>query len=153
MPDSRPPRDATRWIKLYGWVVVVASLYGITIAHLPVILGHPWTVCQIDGAGSLPCVLTIHLYDAVLTILLLLFGWYSLKRATPDRVEVYLSLLVFALVIEMAFFTFEIVELLWNFHNQAAAWENWIIASIALILLGGFMLGVYVHLKVSSLSR
>ena len=42
----------------------------------------------------------------------------------------YLYFLIFAVVIEIAFFTFEAVELLWNFHNNAASWENYIIQQI-----------------------
>jgi len=67
-------------------------------------------------------------------------------------VSVYLGLLGAALMLQAAFFTFEAEELLWNLHNGAAAWENYIIASIAVILLGGFVLGVYVRQRIAALA-
>ena len=144
-------RKIMYWIHFYGYVVLAAAIYGITVAHLPVILGHQWSVCLFDGQIYWPCVLTIHLYDASLTIITILFAWYSLKRATVDKIQIYRSFLFFIIALELAFFTFECVELLWNFRHGAAAWENYIIASIALVLLGGALIAIYVNTKILEL--
>ena len=141
------------WIRFYGYVVLAAAIYGIIAAHVPVILGHQWSVCLIDGAVSIPCVLTIHLYDASLTFTTLFFSWYSLKKASVAKLTQYRTFLLSIIALELAFFTFESEELLWNFHNHAHLWENILISSIAIILLGGALLGMYVNHKVITLSQ
>lgn len=137
-----------RYIRFYGYFILAGGIYGIAISHIPVILGHQWSVCMIEGVVSIPCVLTIHLYDGSLAFFLLFFSWYSLKKATLSKISQYLNLLIFVIAIEIAFFTFEAVELIWNFHNQSPSWENYIIGSIAIVLLIGFLIGIYINQRI-----
>ena len=141
------------WVHLYGYIVLAASIYGIIAAHLPLFLGHDWTVVIVDGQKSLGVILTLHLYDASLTFFTMWFAWYSIKKVSLKNIEQYKAVLMAVIAAELAFFTFECEELLWNFHEHAAAWENYLIGSIAVILIGGALFGTYVLTKVISLTQ
>ena len=151
--ENKSYHPALYWVHLYGYIVLAAAIYGILAAHIPVILGHQWTVVLIDGEVSLPVILTLHLYDASLTFFTMWFSWYSIKKVTLKNIRQYQALLMSVIAAEFAFFTFECEELLWNFHDHAQPWENYLIGSIATILVCGAFFGIYVLTKVISLTQ
>ena len=134
------------WVKVYSNITFFAVIYGIAAAHVPFILGFPWTSCQIEGCG-LCCVLVFHMYEVPLVTYNAYVAWYGLKRLTKETVHKFMSLLTFAVAINIAFFTFETILLQDSIKREAPAWENIALTSIALILVGGAFLGIFVKQK------
>jgi len=138
-----PPAAARVWVRIYSWITIGAAIYGIAWAHVPFIIGKPWTTC--DGGGSvLGCVLTFHLFEAPIVLFNLFIAWYGLKRFSSQTVRSYISLLTFASVFNFVFFAFEVNTLFGSLQRIAPRWETLALVSIALILLGGAALGVFV---------
>ena len=134
---------AAAWIKIYSWITVAAVIYGIAAAHVPFLIGHPWTSC--DGSSSeCWCVITFHIFEVPLVLYNLYVAWYGLKRYSREKAQPYMSLLSFAVSTNLVFFTFEIVLLYINLHSDAAEWENVLLTSVAVILCVGSFLGMYV---------
>jgi D-arabinono-1,4-lactone oxidase len=134
---------AGAWVKIYSWITVFAVIYGIAAAHIPFLIGHPWTSC--DGCSNeCWCVITFHLYEVPLVLYNAYIAWYGLNKYSIEGVQSYMSLLSFSVTMNLAFFTFEIILLYTNLHSGAFAWENILLTSVALILCGGSFLGIYV---------
>jgi hypothetical protein len=140
------PPTASRWVRIYSYIAIVAALYGIAWAHVPFIIGKPWGTCD-QGGSVLGCVLTFHLFEVPTVLFNLFVAWYGLKRFSSETVRSYGSLLAFATAFNFVFFAFEANTLLSGLQRQAARWEILALASIALILVGGTALGVYVIQK------
>ena len=119
-------------------------IYGIAAAHIPAIIGHPWTTCDEGGTG---CVVTIHLFDGSMTVLNILMVWYGLWRFSPIRVRSFLALMLSGVGVNLVFFSFECHLIFQSFERAAPAWEIIALYSIALLLLGGVVLGIYVIAK------
>lgn len=134
------------WVRLYSYITIGALIYGIAAAHIPFLIGVPWTSCEVCGS-KLACVLVFHFYEVPLVSFNAFFAWYGLKRFTPGTSHNYSSLLTFAVVSNIAFFTFEIGLLLDGLRREAPLWEAIALSSIALILISGAGLGVYVKQK------
>ena len=137
------------WIKFYSYITFAAILYGIVAAHLPPIIGHPWSSCKSCDC-NLVCVLVFHLYEVPLLLYNIFFAWYGLKRFSLITIHNYNSLLTFAIVSNLAFFTFESLLLLENVKSAAPAWESIALSSVALILVGGSGLGIFIKQKLIS---
>jgi D-arabinono-1,4-lactone oxidase len=137
-----PPTSAT-WVKIYSYITIGAALYGIAWAHVPFIIGKPWTTC--DGGGSvLGCVLTFHLFEVPAVLFNLFVACYGLKRFSPETARAYCSLLTFAATFNFVFFAFEVNTLFGSLQRLAPRRETLALTSIAMILLGGTALGVLV---------
>ena len=134
------------WVRLYSYITIGALIYGIAAAHIPFLIGVPWTSCEVCGS-KLACVLVFHFYEVPLVSFNAFFAWYGLKRFTPGTSHNYSSLLTFAVVSNIAFFTFEIGLLLDGLRREAPLWEAIALSYIALILISGAGLGVYVKQK------
>lgn len=137
------------WIRFYSYITFAAILYGVAAAHLPPIIGHPWSSCESCDC-KLACMLVFHLYEVPLVAYNAFFAWYGLKRFSSATVYNYNSLLIFAIVSNLAFFTFESVLLLDNVKSNAPDWEAYALSSVALILIGGVTFGLYVKQKLVS---
>ena len=143
MVSAKPFPPAAVWVRIYSWITIGAAIYGIAAAHVPFIIGKPWTTC--DGGGSvLGCVLTFHLFEAPIVLFNLFIAWYGLKRFSSETVRSYISLLTFASVFNFVFFAFEVNTLFGSLQRLAPRWETLALVSIALLLLGGAALGVFV---------
>ncbi len=134
---------AEKWVRIYSYITWVAVAYGIVAAHLPFIIGHPWSSCEVCGS-QLYCVLTFHLYEVPLVLFNAFIAWYGLGRYSRAKAPSYMSLLNFAVMGNLTFFTFEIKLLLESLCRQAPTWELLALASISIILIAGAGLGVFV---------
>lgn len=148
MVAAETPRipAAQKWVKIYSYITIGASLYGIAWAHIPFIIHRPWSTCD-QGGSALGCVLTFHLFEVPPVLFNLFIAWYGLKRFSSESVASYRSWLTFATAFNFVFFAFEVDTLLKSLQREAPGWENLALASIALILAGGTALGVYVIQK------
>jgi hypothetical protein len=137
------------WIRFYSYITFAAIIYGIAAAHIPAIIGEPWSSCESCGCKFV-CVLVFHLYEVPLVAFNTFFAWYGLKRFSVITIHNYNSLLTFAIVSNLAFFTFESILLLENVKSNAPAWESIALSSVALILISGSGFGLYVKQKLVS---
>jgi hypothetical protein len=137
------------WVRLYSYITFGGILYGVAAAHLPAIFGSPWSSCEFCDC-KLVCNLVFHLYEVPIVGYNAFFAWYGLKKFSSNTIHNYSSLLTFAIVANAAFFTFESILLLGNVQNNAPAWENIALSSVALILVGGAGFGIYVKQKLIS---
>lgn len=137
------------WVKLYSYITFAAILYGVAAAHIPAIIGFPWSSCESCDC-KLACVLVFHLYEVPLVAFNTFFAWYGLKKFSIGTIHNYNSLLTFAIVSNLAFFTFESLLLVDNIKSNAPARESYALSSVALILIGGAGFGLYVKQKIVS---
>jgi D-arabinono-1,4-lactone oxidase len=138
---------AAWWVRLYSIITIVAVSYGIIVAHLPFLIGHPWSSCE-TCPSTLKCALVFHLFEIPMVGYHAFFAWYGLKRYRRGTVNQYLRLLTTAISVSLVFFLFEIVLLLENVKSTEHGWEYYALSSVALILVGGAGLGVAVGQKI-----
>ena len=150
LTEANSGYDKVRWwIRFYSYITFAAILYGIAAAHIPAIIGVPWSSCELCDC-KLTCVLVFHLYEVPLVAFNTFFALYGLKRFSVVTIHNYNSLLTFAIVSNLAFFTFESILLLDNVKSNAPEWESIALSSVALILIGGSGFGLYVKQKLVS---
>ena len=137
------------WIRLYSYITFVAILYGIAAAHVPALVGVPWSSCEFCNC-KFACVLVFHLYEVPLVAFNTFFAWYGLKRFSAVNKHNYNSLLTIAIVSNLVFFTFESLLLFDSVKTGAPAWESIGLSSVALILISGAGFGLYVKQKLVS---
>lgn len=137
------------WVRFYSYITFAAIAYGIAAAHVPAIIGIPWSSCEFCDC-KLYCVLVFHLYEVPLVAFNTFFAWYGLKRFSTKTTHIYDSLLIFSIVSSVAFFTFESLLLLESVKSGAPLWESIGLCSVALILISGAGLGLYVKQKLVS---
>ena len=137
------------WVRFYSYITFAAIVYGIVAAHVPAIIGIPWSSCEFCDC-KLYCVLVFHLYEVPLVAFNTYFAWYGLKRFSTQTTHNYDSLLIFSIVSSVAFFTFESLVLVENVKSDAPLWESIGLCSVALILISGAGLGLYVKQKLVS---
>ena len=150
MSETNPVLKTVEWwVKFYSYITFAAIIYGIGAAHIPAIIGTPWSSCEFCNC-KWDCVLVFHLYEVPLVAYNTFFAWYGLKRFSQTTIHNYNSLLTFSIVSSLVFFTFESVLLLNGVQNGAPAWENIALSSVALILVSGAGLGLYVKQRLIS---
>lgn len=137
------------WIKFYSYITFAAIIYGIAAAHVPALIGVPWSSCEYCNC-KFDCVLVFHLYEVPPVTYNAFFAWYGLKKFSLISINNYSSLLSFSILSSTAFFTFESLLLLNNVQKGAPAWENYALTSVAVILVSGAGLGIYVKQKLVS---
>ena len=137
------------WIRFYSYITFAAILYGIAAAHIPAIIGVPWSSCEYCNCKFV-CVLVFHLYEVPLVAFNTFVAWYGLKRFSVVTIHNYNSILTFNIVSNLVFFTFESILLLDSVKSNAPAWESIGLSSVALILIGGSGFGLYVKQKLVS---
>ena len=134
------------WVRLYSYITAGAIIYGLAAAHVPFIIGTSWSFCEVSGC-KLGCVLALHLYEAPLTIFNGFVAWYGLRRFSQDKVHNYMSLLMFTVIANVAFFTFEAQLIVDILRREGPLWESLTTSSLALMFIGGAGLAVYVYQK------
>ena len=137
------------WVRFYSYITLAAIVYGIAAAHVPALIGMPWSSCEFCDC-KLYCVLVFHFYEVPLVAFNIFFAWYGLKRFSPQTTHNYDSLLIFSIVSSLAFFTFESLLLLDSVKSGAPLWESIGLCSVALILVSGAGLGIIVKQKLVS---
>ena len=145
--DKRLP--AFQLVRIYSYITLVGALYGVAWAHVPYIIGKPWSTCEGEGS-NLGCVLAYHLFEVPVVLFNLYIAWYGLKRFSAETARSFNSLLTFAAAFNFVFFAFEVNTLLSSLQRHAPEWENLVIASIALLLVCGTALTIYVHWRIAT---
>ncbi|MGE3800077.1 MAG: hypothetical protein AB7H80_03585 [Candidatus Kapaibacterium sp.] len=140
-------QNVEQWVKFYSWITVAAVIYGFAAAHVPFIIGHPWSSCKVSGSDC-ACVLVFHLFEVPLVSFNAFIAWYGLKKFSLERVERFSSLLSFAFTVNLLFFAFEICLMLDGLRRQAPDWENYALLSVALILVFGAGLSLFLKQKI-----
>ncbi|HEY8784416.1 MAG TPA: hypothetical protein VIM16_22515 [Mucilaginibacter sp.] len=133
-------------VAFYSHVTVWAAIYGILVAHMPNIIGIPWTTCD-NCSTKLGCVLLVHLFDGSLTLFNLYVAWFGFKRFSGSTQNLYISLLGSIFAVNLVFFCFEVILIYTNLRSFAPAWENILLATIAVMLIGACGLALYVKQK------
>jgi len=133
-------------VQLYSHITIWAVIYGLLVAHVPALIGHPWNTCE-NCISTLGCILLVHLFEAPLTLFNLYVAWYGLKRYSPAKPGLYNSLLGTVLTVNLVFFCFECIFIYINMKALGPSWENWLLASIAVMLIGSCTLAIYVKQK------
>lgn len=134
------------WVRLYSWITVGGIVYGVAAAHVPFFMGISWSLCE-AGCCKLACVLAVHLFEAPLATFNAYVAWYGLKRFSEAKVHNYMSLLTFTIIANVAFFTFECQLIIDILRRSGPAWEWIAISSIAIVLICGAGLAVFVKQK------
>jgi D-arabinono-1,4-lactone oxidase len=137
------------WIRFYSYITFAAILYGIAAAHIPAIIGVPWSSCEYCNCKFV-CVLVFHLYEVPLVAFNTCVAWYGLKRFSVVTIHNYNSILTFNISSNLVFFTFESILLLESVRSNAPVWESIGLSSVALILIGGAGFGLSVKQKLIS---
>ncbi|WNG22843.1 hypothetical protein F0U62_01485 [Cystobacter fuscus] len=141
---SSQGRDVAAWVRFYGWLTLATVLYGLAVAHVPFLLGTPWTTCEVGG-GSLGCVLAFHLLEVPMVTFNAFVAGYGLLCFSSRTASRFQSLLRFAVSVNLVFFAFEIALLLDGLRRDEPSWETLALFSVALVLGGGAFLGMFVH--------
>lgn len=130
--------------KIYAYVSFAGIAVGVIAAHLPYLLGYPWTSC-VNVSSPLSCVLVFHLYEIPMVTLLIYGAWYALRRLTPATLPNFTALVLLSVIANIAFFTFEITLIMDGLRGISQMWETLLICCVAAILLGGATFGIFVH--------
>jgi len=139
-------QSTNRWLKIFAYTIIVAVTYGVFIAHLPWLLDAKWAFC--NGSDSfLQCELVIHLWGIPMTGFNAFLAWYILKKYNPNRAYLTSSLITIALAINIVYFAYESGFMLDELRRDAPNWEILRLTSIALVLLGGTIMGIFVQQK------
>lgn len=133
------------WVHFYAYLTLGVVVYGIMAAHIPAIIGHPWTSCDIGGLG---CILTFHLFDVPMAFYNAFLAWYALVKFSSRTAPSFLVLLVIGVGLNLVFFSFEVQLIFDSFDRAAPLWEIIALYSIAISLISGAFLGVYIALKI-----
>jgi hypothetical protein len=146
-PAQVPPRQddwsrETWWVRFYSYVTLLAALYGVGYAHIPVIVGAHWSVCTSDN--MLACVLTIHLFEVPMVLVNIVLAWFGLRKFSRATVMQYQSLLGVAITFNMVFFAFETNLLIQGIAQSYPFWELFAFGSIAVVLLLGTVFTVVI---------
>lgn len=144
--SPRPTATDHTLVRVFSWVILGGALIGLAAAHLPWIIGEPWSTCRVAGS-QLGCALLFHLYEAPLVVMNLVVVWYGLKRFSDSRVFPFMALVAFMVVANAAFLTFEASLLMDSLRRGAPNWENHALALVMLILLTGCIFGIYVIMR------
>lgn len=141
-------KDIQWWVGLYSWITVGAVVYGVAAAHAPFLIGHPWSTCRVSGSGC-GCVLVMHLFEVPLVTFNALVAWYGLKRFSPETLPRFRSLVGFAVTANLVFFVFEIGLLIDSLRLEVPAWEIVLLSTIAIMLVSGAGLGIFLKQKMT----
>ena len=139
----KPEPASTKLVRIFCWVILGGAVVGLAAAHIPWIIGEPWTTCRVAGS-QLGCALLFHLYEAPLVAMNLFIVWYGLKRFSDTRAAQFAALVGFMVVANAAFLTFEAYLLMDSLRRGAPNWENYSLALVMIILITGCAFGIFV---------
>lgn len=140
------------WVRVFSYITLVAVLVGIGAAHVPWMIGNPWSTCSVAGS-HLGCVLTFHLFEVPLVTVNILIIWYGLRRFSPTTLRRYAALLTMTVAANLAFFTLETNLLFDSLRRDAPLWESIGLGVIGLLLVSGSALGGYIRLKLEGIGQ
>lgn len=137
-PEEFPGQRLARWFSL---VAVAVVLYGLAAAHVPFLIGTPWTTCKMDQ--ELPCVLAFHLYEVPIVLFQAGFAWYGLARLTRATVGTYRVLLSGSTLLNAVFGLFETTLLLDTIKAGGPTWEALALTSLVVFFQVGVFFGLF----------
>jgi len=140
------PMTNKKLVAFYSQITVWSAVYGILAAHVPFFVGFPWTTCD-SCSSKLGCVLLVHLFETPLALFNLYVAWFGFKRFSQSTQNLYISLLGSVFTVNLVFFLFEVIQIYDNLKSFAPAWENILLATIALLLVGACGLALYIKQK------
>lgn len=144
-------RSTNTLVRVFCFVILGGAIVGLGAAHLPWIIGNPWSTCRVGGS-QLGCALLFHLYEVPLVLMNLFVVWYGLKRFSAGTQIQFAALVSFMVVANAAFFTYEATLLSDSLLRNAPYWENLSLALVMVILLSGCVFGIYVVHKLIAAS-
>ena len=152
MSDPLKIESRTRTlVRVFSWVILGGAVVGLGAAHIPWVIGEPWSTCRVAGS-QLGCALLFHLYEAPLVAMNLFVVWYGLSRFTGLNAPRFAALVTFMVVANAAFVTFEASLLMDSLRRGAPNWENYALALVMVILITGCVFGIYVvHRLISAI--
>jgi D-arabinono-1,4-lactone oxidase len=130
-------------VKLFCWVILGGAVVGLAAAHVPWIIGEPWSTCRVAGS-QFGCALLFHLYEVPLVGMNIFIVWYGLKWFSLSKAPQFAALVGFMVVANAAFLTFEASLLMDSLRRGAPNWENYSLALVMVILITGCLFGIYV---------
>lgn len=139
------------WVRVFSYITACAVLVGIAAAHVPWVIGSPWSTCSVAGS-HLGCVLAFHLYEVPLVAVNILIIWYGLRRFSPQTLKRYAALLTMTVAANLAFFTLETGLLFDSIRRDAPLWESLGLSLVAMLLVAGSGLGGYIRMKLERVS-
>lgn len=139
----------TTLVRVYSWVTVVAVLYGICAAHVPFLIGVPWSSCTVCGS-TLGCALVFHLFEVPIVSFHAFLAWYGLKRYSTATLPSFDAMITVAIAANLAFSVFEIGLLLDGLRRDNPLWETVLLVSVTLTLLGGAAFATYVKVRLAA---
>lgn len=134
------------WVRLFSYITAGAVTVGIGAAHVPWLIGNPWSTCSVAGS-HLGCVLAFHLYEVPMVAVNILIIWYGLRRFSRLSMRRYAALLTMTVAANLAFFTLETGLLFDSIRRDAPLWESLGLGLIALLLVCGAGLGGFIRLR------
>lgn len=132
-------------INFYSRLTIASFFYGLVAAHLA-FFGLKWSSCD-ECSSALMCYLAFHLFGTPICLFNLYVSWFGLRKYDPQSKAFYLTLLDNAFTANLVFFAFECNLIYMKLILKAPMWENIVLASIAIILVSGCGLSVYVKQK------
>jgi D-arabinono-1,4-lactone oxidase len=127
--------------RLLCWLTLGVSAFGLGAAHVPFLVGQPWSTCA--GENELGCVLAFHLWEAPIVVYQAFFAWYGLRRLAPATLPTFRVLLGGAVLLNAVFGLFETTLLVEHTRAGGPAWEGWLLATLVLAMVSGVGLGIY----------
>jgi hypothetical protein len=141
--------SAERAVTMFSWLLAASALYAILAAHLPSLLGHPWTSCQPPQTASpRGCMIAYHLLEAPYILYLLFLSWSGFKRLRPQPSK-YAVLLSFGIALLAVFELFQFIQILDDLRRSAPHWEVLALYSFATLMVLGIVLGLYTRIKLA----
>jgi hypothetical protein len=132
-------------INFYSHLTIGSIIYGLIAAHLA-IFGLKWSSCD-NCSSSLMCYLSFHLFGAPICLFNLYVSWFGLRKYSTLTKGFYITLLDNAFTANLVYFAFECNLIYTKLIMTAPMWENIVLSSIAIILVSGCGLSVYVKQK------
>ncbi|MES2644693.1 MAG: hypothetical protein V4850_34715 [Myxococcota bacterium] len=145
---SAPTFPGEKLSRLLVWATVIITVYGLLAAHLPFVVGTPWSTCKIEN--ELGCVLAFHLFEVPVVIYQLVFAWYGFTRLRAATVGTFKVLLLGTIVLNAVFGLFEVNLLLESIRANAPTWELLALTSLVVSFLTGVFVGLFVYAKLDS---
>ena len=136
-------RSTTTLVRIFCYVILGGALVGLAAAHLPWIIGHPWSNCRVSG-NQLGCSLLFHLYGVPLVVMNLVMVWYGLMRFSTRTLFQFGALVSFMVVANAAYLTLETFLLIDLLRRGAPNWESLTLVLVSIILIVGCAFGIYV---------
>jgi hypothetical protein len=128
--------------KFLSIVTVVVAIYGLAAAHVPFLIGHPWSSCKVDN--ELGCVLAFHLLEVPIVLYQLFFAWYGISRLTVATVGTFRLLLGCSILLNAVFGLFEATLLIETLKTNGPMWESLALTSLLVAFHIGVFFGLYV---------